>query len=322
MTTRRELFPIIAGVAGPTLWAASAPAALAAQQQVKARAQAQPGDEPELRRVSYRSKRTGRERDYFVYLPPGHAARKSWPVMLFLHGNGERGDGKGELDYVLKHGPLFEAWCQKRDLPFVIIAPQLPMFGQGNVDYIKNRTPAEIPRRLPDGVPPRPDEREVRLAEPMRGKTRDDRLPDGPDGPVDGWNLIEDELIAMVDATVRDFRGDARQVHLTGLSYGGFGAWYLAAKHPEKFASLSPIVGYGHPAHAEPIARAKLPTWCFAGGRDDVVRVPYFYAVLERLEALGHTRVRFTNHEDLGHFTWMRVYGGQDLYSWMLAQSR
>ena len=53
--------------------------------------------------------------------------------MLFLHGDGERGDGKGELDYVLVHGPLFEAWCQRRDLPFIIISPQLPMFGQGEV---------------------------------------------------------------------------------------------------------------------------------------------------------------------------------------------
>ncbi len=277
---------------------------------------------PELRRVSYLSKRTGQERDYFVYLPPGHGRQKSWPTMLFLHGNGERGDGKGELDYVLTHGPLFEAWCQKRNLPFVIIAPQLPMFGQGEVDYIKNRTPAQIPRRLPDGVPPRPDERDAQLEEPMRGKIRDDQTPDGPAGPVEGWNELEDELIAMVDATLRDFRGDASRVYLTGLSYGGFGAWYLAAKHPQKFAAVAPVVGYGHPDHAGPIARAKLPVWCFAGGRDGVVPVPFFYAVLERLEALGHESVRFTNHEDLGHLTWVRVYGGADLYDWMQLQGR
>jgi hypothetical protein len=47
-------------------------------------------------------------------------------------GNGERGDGKADLDYVLTHGPLFEAWVQRRDLPFVMIAPQLPLFDQGD----------------------------------------------------------------------------------------------------------------------------------------------------------------------------------------------
>ena len=87
-----------------------------------------------LERVSYLSEATGKERDYFVYLPRGFEDRAHWPVMLFLHGNGERGDGKGDLDWVLMHGPLYEAWIQKRELPFVIIAPQLPIFNQEEID--------------------------------------------------------------------------------------------------------------------------------------------------------------------------------------------
>lgn len=275
---------------------------------------------PELRRVSYQSRRTGAARDYFVYLPPGHAQQKSWPVMLFLHGNGERGDARGELDYVLAHGPLYEAWCRKRDLPFVIVSPQLPMFGQGDVDYIKSRTPAQIPRRLPGGVPARPDERNSRLDEAMNGKLADGKLPDGPQGPVDGWFELGDELIQIVDRTVANYRGDPKRVYLTGLSYGGFGTWDLAARHAQRFAAMAPIVGYGHPAHAAPIAKAKLPVWCIAGGRDGVVPARFFYPVLNELEKLGHTDVRFTNHEDLGHFTWVRAYGGEDLYSWMLGK--
>jgi len=310
MTTRRDFFPYIAGAAGLT----AAPVSLAASAQSKS--------EPQLRRVSYKSARTGKDRDYFVYLPPGHAAKKDWPVMLFLHGNGERGDGKAELDYVLAHGPLYEAWCLKRDLPFIIISPQLPMFGQGEIDYIKNRTTAQIPKRRVDGVDPREDERNVRREDPMRGTVRDDKLPEGAEGPVEGWSLIADELMGMVDNTLRDFRGDPRRVYLTGLSYGGFGSWFLAAQHPEKFAAVAPVVGYGHPDHAEPIAKAKLPVWCFSGGRDPVVEAKYFYAVFDRLEALGHRSARLTNHEDLGHFTWTRVYGGEDLYSWLLAHSR
>jgi predicted peptidase len=309
MTTRREAFPLIAGVAGLSAGAA-APAASAAL------------SEPELRRIAYRSRRTGKERDYFVYLPRGFAQARSWPVMLFLHGNGERGDAKGELDYVLAHGPVFEAWCQRRDLPFVIISPQLPMFGMGEVDYIKNRTPAQIPRRRAEGINPRPDVTTARLAEPMQGKLADEQLPVGPKGPPEGWDEIEDELLAMLDRTLADFKGDARRVYLTGLSYGGFGAWYLASRHPERFAALAPIVGYGHPDHAAAIARSKLPVWCFAGGRDPVVPLKFFYPVLNRLEQLGATDVRFTNEEDMGHFAWVRVYEGQDLYDWMLRQAR
>jgi len=306
---RRELLPLAAGVAGAML-------APGADGGTRARSGA------ELRRVTYPSARTGQERDYFVYLPPGHAHRRDWPVILFLHGDGERGDARGELDFVLTHGPIYEAWCQKRDLPFVIIAPQLPKFGLADVDFIKNRDPAKIPRRRPQGVDPRPDPTQVRLAEPMQGKAADDKLPDGPEGEPDGWSELENELIAMIDATVESFRGDAKRVYLTGLSSGGFGAWYLAARHPEKFAAFAPIAGYGHPDHAAPIAAARLPLWTFAGGRDPVVPVRFFYPALNRLEALGHSGVRFTNHEDLGHFAWMRVYEGQDLFAWMLAQSR
>ena len=310
MTTRRELLPLLAGAAGISA-ASAVPAAGLAK-----------ASEPELRRVAYQSARTGKEREYFVYLPRSFSHQARWPVMLFLHGNGERGDGKAELDYVLAHGPLFEAWCQKRDLPFVIISPQLPMFGQGEVDYIKNRTPAQIPRRMPGSINQRPNTASARLAEPMQGKQSDDKLPDGPAGPREGWNEIEGELLAMVARTVADFKGDAQRVYLTGLSYGGFGAWHLAAGHPEKFAAVAPIVGYGHPDHAAPIAAAKLPLWVFAGGRDPVVPARHFYPVLNRLEALGHPEVRFTNYEDLGHFAWVRVYEGEDLYSWFLGKSR
>lgn len=307
MTTRRELFPLFAGAAGLpglAMAAASAP------------------DAPQLKRVTYVSKRTGKPRDYFVYLPPGHAKRKDWPVLLFLHGNGERGDAKGELDYVLAHGPLFEAWCQKRDLPFVMISPQLPMFSMGEIDYIKNRTPAQIPRRNRDGINERPNTSWTRMDEPMRGKPADDNLPTGPEGPIEGWFEIADEVMAMVDRTVADFGGDAKRIYLTGLSYGGFGAWYLAARHPDKFAACAPIVGYGHPDHAAPIAKSKLPMWVFSGGRDPIVQTRFFYSAVNAIEKIGTSEIRFTNEEDLGHFTWVRVYEGQDLYDWFLKHSR
>ena len=142
--------------------------------------------------------------------------------------------------------------------------------------------------------------RDVRLPEPMQGEMSDDKLPDGPAGPTDGWSEMEKRIASPWSIARRDFKGDARRVYLTGLSYGGFGAWNLAARHPQKFAALAPIVGYGHPDHAAPIASAKLPLWVFAGGRDPVVPLRYFYPVLNKLEALGHPEVRFTNRRRPG----------------------
>jgi len=58
------------------------------------------------------------------YLPKGYDARdsKRWPLMLFLHGAGERGDDVGQ---VAKHGPL-KLINEGQDLPFIIVAPQCP----------------------------------------------------------------------------------------------------------------------------------------------------------------------------------------------------
>ena len=302
------MIPLIAGAAGFSMAAAARPATRRAP------------SAPELRRVTYQSARTGAERDYFVYLPRGFAQARSWPVLLFLHGDGERGDAQGDLDYVLCHGPLYEAWIQKRDLPFVIVAPQLPLFGLAGDQFFKDRNRSWIPLRLADGAPPRPDAANVRLDAPMQGIPATDAFP--PLDDPDGWQALDSELIAMVDRSVAAFKGDPRRVYVTGLSSGGFGAWYLAAHHADKFAAFAPVVGYGHPELAAPVAAAKLPVWQFAGGRDPAVPLQFFYAAMNRLEALGHPEPRFSIQEDLGHFTWVRVYGGNDVYDWMLAHTR
>ena len=69
-----------------------------------------------------------------VALPEGYDADpdRQWPLMLFLHGAGERGDS---LALVGVHGPLKER-RQGRDLPFVIVAPQVPEGGRWTVGRI------------------------------------------------------------------------------------------------------------------------------------------------------------------------------------------
>ena len=59
---------------------------------------------------------------YLIYLPKDYDQKESWPVMLFLHGAGERGDN---LDIVKKHGPpkLIDGGKQ---FPFIVVSPQCP----------------------------------------------------------------------------------------------------------------------------------------------------------------------------------------------------
>lgn len=276
-----------------------------------------------LERVAYQSPATGAERDYFLYLPAAYdadAARR-WPLLVVLHGDGERGNAQEDLDYLLKNGPLYEAWIQKRDLPFVIVAPQLPLYGRDKtIGYLQTRTRAEIPVRRADGVPERPAE--FATPAPMLGATLDADLPWGPEGPTDGWSKLEADVIQIVDAVTAEQRVDPDRRYLTGISYGAFGAWYLASRHPEMFAALAPVVGFGHPDLMAPLAKAKLPIWVFAGGRDTTIEPQYFYPGLNELERLGHDGFRFTIEADMGHDVWARVYAGRDLYDWLLACAR
>ena len=60
---------------------------------------------------------------YLLYLPEGYAqGGKSWPMILFLHGAGERGD---DLEKVKIHGPP-KIVDKQKPLPFIIVSPQCP----------------------------------------------------------------------------------------------------------------------------------------------------------------------------------------------------
>lgn len=58
-----------------------------------------------------------------VYLPKGYEddTEARWPLVIFLHGAGERGS---DLGGVYRHGPLREV-REGREFPFVVIAPQI-----------------------------------------------------------------------------------------------------------------------------------------------------------------------------------------------------
>jgi len=59
---------------------------------------------------------------YLVYLPKDYDAKAAWPLVLFLHGAGERGD---DLEKVKFHGPPKLAAAGK-EFPFVLVSPQCP----------------------------------------------------------------------------------------------------------------------------------------------------------------------------------------------------
>lgn len=62
--------------------------------------------------------------DYLLYLPDGFDSKsdKQWPMLVFLHGSGERGN---DLEKVKMHGPP-KLISQGKTMPFVVLSPQCP----------------------------------------------------------------------------------------------------------------------------------------------------------------------------------------------------
>lgn len=63
------------------------------------------------------------ERTYVVYVPPEYDASKEWPLVLFLHGAGERGDD-GVDQSTVGIGPAIEANPDR--FPCIVVMPQCP----------------------------------------------------------------------------------------------------------------------------------------------------------------------------------------------------
>ena len=61
---------------------------------------------------------------YLLYLPRDYEKQDKWPLLLFLHGSGERGD---DIERVKVHGPP-KLIAAGKEFPFIVVSPQCPEF--------------------------------------------------------------------------------------------------------------------------------------------------------------------------------------------------
>ncbi len=82
---------------------------------------------PQQVRVGVTETRKGKfDVPFLLYVPENYDPDgEPLPLLLFLHGAGERGKGGEELDRVAIHGPPKLAKAGK-DLPFIVVSPQAP----------------------------------------------------------------------------------------------------------------------------------------------------------------------------------------------------
>lgn len=94
---------------------------------------------------------------YWLVMPKAAAAdpAQRWPLLMFLHGSGERGT---DLNQVKVHGPW--AWlAQQPDTPFIVVAPQADVAGGWNphvlhalLEQLKTTLPVDPDRVLVTGL--------------------------------------------------------------------------------------------------------------------------------------------------------------------------
>lgn len=224
----------------------------------------------------------GRVYRYQVFVPAGYDAARAWPVILFLHGSGERGDDglrqtQGGLGNAIR-------WDPER-VPFLVVFPQAP---------------AES----------------VWLGAPA------------------------DAALAALDATLAEFHADRDRVILTGLSMGGYGAWHLAWREPDRFAALVVVCGGVVPSPTSKVVRrapetigalephdlvarrvASIPAWLFHGADDPIVPVSGSREMARALRAAGASP-RYTEYPGVGHGAWEPAYADSALWSWLSEQRR
>jgi len=126
-------------------------------------------------------------------------------------------------------------------------------------------------------------------------------------------------MIQILDEVMVAYRIDKHRVHVTGNSMGGYGAVVMAAREPERFASLVPVCGGVD--YLDSMRLRDVPMWAFHGAKDPIIPVEESRRMVDLVNKIGG-HARLTVYPDLGHDCWERAYDDPELWKWMLAQKK
>jgi predicted peptidase len=141
-----------------------------------------------------------------------------------------------------------------------------------------------------------------------------------PQCPSDRYWMAEEEtLLRLIDDVSSRYSVDTDRIYVTGHSMGGRGTWFLAYKHPEKFAAVVPLSDAPiDDAWAKQIA--KVPAWAFHGTKDDLEPFERTRDFVESLKKLG-AEVKFTPLPDRDHYI-LDTYENKEIYDWLLQHKK
>lgn len=221
---------------------------------------------------------------YRLLLPRDYDAAQQYPVLLFLHGAGERGaDNEKQL---VHGGRLFLQEDVRSRFPAIVVVPQCPAGS-----YWSN----------------------VRIT-PGEGGKRTFRFQKGG-APTEAMVLVQ----ALLRQVIAEFAADRARIYVGGLSMGGMGTFEIVRRNPKLFAAAFPICGGAHPRTAGKLR--KPAWWVFHGARDEVVPADHSRRMVDALKKKG-AAVRFTLYPEANHNSWDQAFAEKDLLPWLFSQQQ
>lgn len=220
---------------------------------------------------------------YRMLLPKNYDGLKSYPLIIVLHGSGERGN---DNEAQLSHGT--EAFLNGRardSFPAVVIFPQCSKNGWWSNTKVTEQKGEERFEFYEGG-----------------DATKDMKL-----------------LMALVKSTIKNHHVNKQMVYAGGLSMGGMGTFELVRRMPKTFAAAFPICGGANPATAKKLKHTAW--WVFHGGKDDVVLPKYSQQMVNALKA-ENAEVKFSLYPNDNHNSWDSAFGEKELLPWLMSHKK
>ncbi len=221
---------------------------------------------------------------YRLLLPQNFDAKKEYPLILFLHGAGERGR---DNEVQLVHGAkLFLLEEVRKNFPAIVIFPQCSENSYwSNVLHVRDSNGVRTFQFQKEG------------------------------DPTKAMAQVQSLLKKMSS----EFQIDKDRIYVGGLSMGGMGTFEIVRRNPKMFAAAFPICGGGNTASTKKMR--KTAWWVFHGAKDNVVPPGLSEQMVTALKK-RNASVKFTLYPDANHNSWDAAFAEKELMPWLFSQHK
>ncbi|MEX0314478.1 MAG: prolyl oligopeptidase family serine peptidase [Allomuricauda sp.] len=220
---------------------------------------------------------------YRILLPKNFDPSEKYPLILFLHGSGERGsDNEAQLVHGSK---LFLKEEVRNNFKAIVVFPQC----KAQSSWARIDVEGDFPNR------------EFIFYEDAE--------------PTKDMLLLEGLLKHLKKA----YKLDKKRIYVGGLSMGGMGTFELVKRNPKVFAAAFPICGGANPEISNKLKKPHW--WVFHGSADQVVPEKYSAQMVDALKTKG-INVTYSVYEGVGHNSWDNAFAEPELLSWIFSKSK